>query len=238
MTDFDIWLHDTIGGRPVDFRYIGPGNGITALWGPSGSGKTTFLRFIAGLTHLRGQVSIGNTVWQDGHRSVPPHRRGVGYVFQETSLFPHLNVKGNLDFAIKRNGGRPVDKEGIIELLGVEPFLRRPVSTLSGGERQRVALARTLLGAPHLLLMDEPLSSLDGQAKTEILPLIRAIGKQVPIIYVGHDAAEITALADRILRIFNGSLVSASVSVPLDGLSEAEIRSLAEAALLMGARLP
>jgi molybdate transport system ATP-binding protein len=169
---------------------------------------------------------------------VPSHRRGIGYVFQESSLFPHLNVEGNLDFAFERNGNREVDRAGIIEMLGVAPLLRRSVANLSGGERQRVALARTLLSAPRLLLLDEPLSSLDGAAKAEILPLIRAIAKQVPILYVGHDPSEITALADRVLRVIRGSLIQSDASTSLDGLSDDEIRSLAEAALLMGAKLP
>lgn len=238
MTNFDFRLRDNIGGQTVDFGYEGPGDGITAIWGPSGSGKTTLLRFVAGLTNLKGRVCIGNAVWQDNQQSVPPYRRGVGYVFQEASLFPHLNVEGNLDFAFKRNGNRQVDRASIVEMLGVEPLLRRSVANLSGGERQRVALARTLLSAPRLLLMDEPLSSLDATAKAEILPLIRTIAKQVPILYVGHDPSEIMALADRILRVTKGSLVQSDVSTSLEGLSDDAIRSLAEAALLMGAKLP
>jgi molybdate transport system ATP-binding protein len=238
MTTFDLRLRDVIGRQPVDFEYTGPGDGITAIWGPSGSGKTTFLRFVAGLTHLRGRVSIDNALWQDDHRSVPSHRRGVGYVFQEASLFPHLNVEGNLDFAFRRNCNRHVDRTSIIEMLGVGPLLRRSVANLSGGERQRVALARTLMSAPRLLLLDEPLSSLDGEAKAGILPLIRTIAKTVPILYVGHDPSEITALADRVLRVTNGALFPSDASTPLAGLSDDEIRALAEAALLMGAQLP
>ncbi len=235
MSELVIALKGRVGGFDADFCYTGPAEGITAIWGASGSGKTTLLRAIAGLLRLEGTLCLGDTVWQDSRLCVPPHRRGAGMVFQDASLFPHLDVAGNLDFARHRNGGAPVDYDGIVDLLDVRPLLGRGVYALSGGERQRVALARTLFSAPRLLLMDEPLSSLDRRARAEILPLIRQMSAEVPILYVSHDAGEIAALADRKLTMDSGRLTAAAPPQScLDGLSEAEVRALAAAALAAG----
>jgi molybdate transport system ATP-binding protein len=162
-------------------------------------------------------------------------------VFQEPSLLSHLSVRGNLDYALKRNGGVTVDAERIITLLRLEALLPRRVNTLSGGERQRVALARALFSAPDILLMDEPLSSLDAEAKAEIIPLIAEISRQsaIPILYVSHDGFEVERLADRTLRLSKGRLIEAPETKPVDleGLSEADIRALAEAALRAGLKV-
>lgn len=237
MSTIDISLKGAAGGFALDAAFTVPAAGITAIWGPSGSGKTTLLRAICGLTRMTGHVRIGDTVWQDGRRFVPVQSRGAGYVFQEASLFPHLNVRGNLDYARKRSGPKQSnldDFDSIVDLLRIRPLLPRSVGALSGGERQRVALARTLLSAPVLLLMDEPLSSLDTTAKADILPLIGDIGRRVPILYVSHDATEIAALADRVLRMQAGQVTAAEAPASLDGLSEAQIRILAQAALTAG----
>jgi molybdate transport system ATP-binding protein len=232
MSTIDVCLKGSVGGFTLDAAFEVPVDGITAIWGPSGSGKTTLLRAISGLTRLKGHVRIGNQVWQDGRAFVPVHQRGVGYVFQEASLFPHLNVRGNLDYARKRSGAGDFDTT--VDLLRIRDLLTRGVGSLSGGERQRVALARTLLSAPVLLLMDEPLSSLDTDAKADILPLIREIGQRVPVLYVSHDSSEIAALADRVLRIEAGQVMAATAPASLEGLSEAQIRALAHAALAAG----
>jgi molybdate transport system ATP-binding protein len=232
MSPIDVSLKGSAGGFVLDATFVVPASGITTIWGPSGSGKTTLLRAISGLTRLSGHVQIGETVWQDGRTFVPVHKRGVGYVFQEASLFPHLNGRGNLDYARRRNGA--VDFDSTVDLLRIRPLLSRGVGGLSGGERQRIALARTLLSAPALLLMDEPLSSLDSDAKAEILPLIRDIGQRVPILYVSHDAAEIAALTGRVLHMRAGQITAAGNPASLDGLSEAQIRALAQAALTAG----
>lgn len=235
----DVALTGQAGGFALDAVFSVPKTGITAIWGPSGAGKTTLLRAIAGLTRLDGRVAIGDTVWQDGKRFMPVHRRRVGYVFQEPSLLSHLSVAGNLLYGLKRSG-TDADFDGTVERLGMESLLRRSVAKLSGGERQRVALARTLLAGPDILLMDEPLSSLDGDAKGEIIPLINAIGRDLPIVYVSHDVYEIERLADRTLRMNAGRLTSTPAvdfAAQLEGLSDAEVRSLATAALKAGLRV-
>ena len=235
----DVALKGSAGAFALDAAFSVPAAGITAIWGPSGAGKTTLLRAIAGLTRLDGRVVIGPAVWQDERCFVPVHKRRVGYVFQEPSLLAHLTVAGNLTYGMKRIDG-DVDFDGTVERLGIEPLLGRSVARLSGGERQRVALARTLLAAPEILLMDEPLSSLDSEAKAGVIPLIAAIGRQLPVLYVSHDAYEIERLADRTLRMAAGRMVDATTvtfSAQLDGLSDTEVRALAAAALKAGLRV-
>ena len=224
----DIALKGSAGRFSIDAAFNVPSSGITAIWGASGSGKTTLLRAIAGLQRLSGHVRIGDATWQDGRTFVPVHKRRAGYVFQEASLFSHLSVAENIDYGRRRAGGEMPD------LPGLKPLLSRRVATLSGGERQRVALARAIAAKPVLLLMDEPLSSLDGAAKADILPLIKQIGEQTPILYVTHDAAEVAALADRVLHMADGRITPGTKTASLEGLSEAEIRALAQAALNAG----
>ncbi len=224
----DIALKGTAGRFSIDAAFTVPASGITAIWGASGSGKTTLLRAIAGLQRLSGHVRVGDAVWQDGRGFLAVHKRRVGYVFQEASLFSHLSVAENIDYGRRRAGGEMPD------LPGLKPLLSRRVATLSGGERQRVALARAIAARPVLLLMDEPLSSLDGAAKAELLPLIKAVGAQVPILFVTHDAAEVAALADRVLQMDGGRVMPGTKTASLEGLNEAEIRALAQAALNAG----
>ncbi len=235
----EVSLKGSAGGFTLDAVFSVPTQGVTAIWGPSGSGKTTLLRAIAGLTRLDGHVKIGDDIWQESRRFAPVHKRRVGYVFQEASLLPHLSVRGNLDFAVKRNGGHTVDFNGLVERLKLTTLLSRSVSKLSGGERQRVALARTLLSAPEILLMDEPLSSLDSEAKAEIVPMIASLSRDtgLAILYVSHDAYEVERLADRTLRMSKGRIIDTpdiAFNASLDGLSEAQIHALAEAALKAG----
>lgn len=168
-----------------------PGRGVTALFGHSGSGKTTVLRAIAGLERAAGgYIALGDTVWQDDAKGifVPTHRRALGYVFQEASLFEHLTVEGNLEFGRQRTAEseRRFKRSDVTELLGIDGLLKRRPATLSGGERQRVAIARSLLTAPQLLLMDEPLAALDLKRKLEILPYLERLHDElaIPVIYV------------------------------------------------------
>ncbi|WP_298329406.1 ATP-binding cassette domain-containing protein [Asticcacaulis sp.] len=221
-------LSGTVGDLTLSVRFEA-GAGLTALMGPSGSGKTTLLRAIAGLERLSGRVQVGDAVWQDADRFMPVHKRAVGYVFQEPSLFSHLSVEGNLDFALKRSP-KTVDKTGIVDLLRIGALLPRQVERLSGGERQRVAMARALLSGPELLLMDEPLSSLDQSARAEILPLIRDVAERVPVLYVSHDPLEVARLTGQVIYIRNGRLAERP-AVTLEGLSQAEIEALAMKAL-------
>jgi len=191
-----------------------PGRGVTAFFGPSGSGKTSLLRCIAGLEKVPGgRLVVNDEVWQDGDFILPVHRRALGYVFQEASLFPHLSVQGNLDFGAKRSqsaGHSAVDRQGILELLGITHLLQRRPDHLSGGERQRVAIARALLTAPRLLLMDEPLAALDTQRKREILPYLERLhdSLSIPILYVSHAPDEVARLADHLVLLEQGRVLA------------------------------
>lgn len=192
-----------------------PGTGVSAIFGPSGSGKTTFLRSVAGLERASaGYVEVGGEVWQDDGRGlfVPTHRRPLGYVFQEASLFPHLSVRGNLEFGWKRipPGARMIGFSQAVALMGIEPLLDRSTTTLSGGERQRVAIARALLSSPRLLLMDEPLAALDLARKLEILPALERLHAEldIPVLYVSHSPDEVARLADHVVLLDVGRVVA------------------------------
>jgi len=185
--------------------------GITAIFGPSGCGKTSLLRAIAGLDKYTGsEVSFAQQKWQSADVFIPTDQRSVAYVFQEASLFSHLNVQENLDYAVKRVpvNVQKIPFEQVVDLLGIGHLLNQKTHTLSGGERQRVALARALLSSPQLLLMDEPLSALDQQAKSEILPYIEQCHKkmQIPVVYVSHVFEEVCRLADYLLLMENGRI--------------------------------
>ncbi|MDA8255450.1 MAG: molybdenum ABC transporter ATP-binding protein [Betaproteobacteria bacterium] len=187
-----------------------PGRGVTALFGPSGSGKTTLLRCIAGLEHGAGRLEVNGEAWQDAGACMPTHRRPLGYVFQDARLFAHLDVRGNLNYGMRRAFHRTVPRipgansrgfDSIVELLGLGPLLDRLPERLSGGEQQRVAIARALLAAPRLLLLDEPLAALDHARKQEILPYLERLRDEleIPLIYVSHAADEVARLADHIV---------------------------------------
>ena len=214
------------------------GEGITALVGPSGSGKSTVLRGLAGLERLSGKVRVGDEVWQDERRFAPPHRRAVGYVFQHAALLPHLSVRANLDYGRRRAGVGPAETDRVAALLSLEPLLERSPARLSGGERQRVALGRALLAAPRLLLLDEPLSGLDAEAKAALLPELRRALQTaaVPVIYVSHDPGELAQLADRVLSLRAGRIVepATQASDPLAGLDAERLQGLARAAVRAG----
>ncbi|MDR3473056.1 MAG: molybdenum ABC transporter ATP-binding protein [Devosia sp.] len=196
----------------LDAAFEAPPGRVTALFGPSGAGKTSILRAIAGLERFAGDCTLDGQVWQDGSRFLQPHRRAIGYVFQEASLFPHLSVRGNLEFGLRRAEGTPVTSfDGAVALLGLGPLLGRAPATLSGGERQRVALGRALLARPRLLLLDEPLSALDRQAKQDILPYFEALHRSLtlPVVLVTHDIAEVERLADRLVLLEGGRVIGA-----------------------------
>jgi len=187
-------------------------DGVTALFGPSGSGKSTILKAIAGLLRLeKSSLNVFGEDWQKDRNFLPPHKRPIGYVFQDARLFDHLNVEQNLLFGLKRNKIEInlLPKEEVFDLLGLTPMLGRSVNTLSGGEKQRVAIGRALLSSPRLLLMDEPLSALDRQAKDEIIHYLEKLKKRlrIPILYVSHDMREIERIADHILLLDQGRIV-------------------------------
>jgi molybdate transport system ATP-binding protein len=187
---------------------------LTALFGPSGSGKTSIVNAIAGLLRPdRAKIVINGVTLADTSAglSLPAHRRNIGYVFQEARLFPHMNVRQNLLYAQWFGGRRPGSGGGVqavVDMLGIERLLKRYPSHLSGGEKQRVAIGRALLSHPRLLLMDEPLASLDDARKQEILPYIERLRDEanIPIIYVSHSLAEVTRLADFIVVMDHGEV--------------------------------
>ncbi len=201
----------TKGNFLLDIEFEIPTHGITALTGPSGSGKTTMLRCMAGLEPLvKGNFYINDKCWLDASKNifVSPHKRSVGYIFQNTALFPHMNVRQNLEYAYNR---RQVDKHvitfnDIIENADLIALMKRNIQNLSGGEKQRVAIARALLTTPDILLMDEPTSALDKKSKIEIIRFIEKIHNihNIPIIYVTHSLQEISQFADRVICIESG----------------------------------
>jgi molybdate transport system ATP-binding protein len=196
-----------------------PEQGITAIFGPSGSGKTTLLRAVAGLEkNPKGLIQIGENIWQDTKQGIyiPTWQRPLGYVFQESSLLPHLSVAENLNFGLKRvlksANSAPTaankDLQASIELLGIGGLLQRMPDELSGGERQRVAIARAIAMQPQLLLMDEPLASLDAARRQEIFPWLARLRDELkmPMLYVTHSAEEVTRLADHLLVLDRGQV--------------------------------
>lgn len=189
--------------------------GITGLFGPSGGGKSTLLRIIAGLEPgAHGLVRFGGETWQDESRAMlkPAWQRPVGYVFQDARLFPHLSAGDNLRYAEARRGdsGRPIEFEEAVAALELDRLLDRGVDDLSGGEQQRVAIARTLLANPRLLLLDEPLAGLDHRRKSEIIPYLETLPERfgLPVIYVSHSVSEMARLADDVVVLNNGSVVA------------------------------
>jgi molybdate transport system ATP-binding protein len=197
----------------LDVELALPGQGVSALFGPSGCGKTTVLRALAGLERAAGRVALDGEVWQDDAQNVfvPTHRRAIGYVIQEAALFPHLDVRGNLDYARRRAGDARVALEPVVELLGIGALMGRRPDTLSGGERQRVAIARALAAGPRLLLMDEPLAALDAARKAEVLPYLERLHRELalPIVYVSHAIDEVAQLAHQLVLLEGGRVVAA-----------------------------
>jgi molybdate transport system ATP-binding protein len=199
------------------------GSGVTAVFGPSGAGKTTLVNMISGLVAPdRGRIAIDETVLFDSGRRIdlPPHRRRIGYVFQEGRLFPHLSVRHNLDYG-RRMCGLPPDGAQIARIVGlleIGALLERRPGRLSGGERQRIAIGRALLMRPRLLLLDEPLASLDVARKREILPYLERLRDEVgvPMVYVSHHAAELRRLATSVVRLAAGRVEAAGGKELLD----------------------
>jgi molybdate transport system ATP-binding protein len=198
-----------------------PAQGITVLFGPSGSGKTTVLRCLAGLEQATGDISFGDETWQNSVSNIfrPTWQREIGYVFQEASLFDHMDVRANLHFGLRRikhigPTGQAKDLDAAVDLLGISHLLARSVTSLSGGERQRVAIARALATRPKLLLLDEPLASLDLARRKEVLPWLERLHQElrIPILYVTHSMDELVRLADHVVLLEKG-IVQGSGSI-------------------------
>jgi molybdate transport system ATP-binding protein len=191
----------------IDAAFDSP---VTGIWGPSGAGKTTILELIAGLRHpAAGRITFDGQVLSDvaAGWALAPRRRRIGYVPQDLALFPHLSVEANLAYGRRFPAG--LEPGPVVDLLEIRSLLSRRVPDLSGGEKQRVALGRALLAAPRLLLLDEPLASLDRALRAKILPALRRIRDElhIPIIYVSHEPFELEALCDEIICIENGLIV-------------------------------
>lgn len=199
----------TLGTHKLEIHETLPGDGITAIFGVSGAGKTSLINAISGLTTPdSGHIVLNGRVLNDSQKNIclPPEKRRIGYVFQDARLFPHYRVHGNLKYGMAQNTSTQFDK--LVELLGIAPLLNRFPASLSGGEKQRVAIGRALLTSPELLLLDEPLASLDIPRKRELLPYLQrmALEIQIPILYVSHSLEEILHLADKVLVLENGKV--------------------------------
>ena len=197
----------------IDVDMQGEAHGITALYGPSGAGKTSIINMVAGLLAPdSGRIVIGGHCVFDSERGInlPPEKRHTGYVFQEGRLFPHLCVTANLLYGQRRHrAGEPAAAfDDVTRLLGIRHLLHRKPRTLSGGEKQRIALGRALLSAPRVLLMDEPLASLDTARKKELLPFIKELNAvfHIPVLYVSHSLEEIQALTNRVVTLVEGRM--------------------------------
>lgn len=198
-------------GFSLDVDLSLPGRGITVIQGSSGSGKTTVLRCMAGLLRPdEGLLTVNGRIWQDSQLYLPTYKRPIGFVFQDDSLFEHLTAKENILLGCRERRHVPADLMPLIEILGINHLLQRYPAELSGGERQRVAIARALAVKPEVLLMDEPLSSLDTRRKAEILPYLEQIRdcNLMPIIYVTHDQTEAGRLADCLIELQDGRVKS------------------------------
>ncbi|MDZ7938554.1 MAG: molybdenum ABC transporter ATP-binding protein [Rhodoferax sp.] len=233
-------------GFALDVDLTLPARGITVLLGASGSGKTTLLRCVAGLEQAaQARVGIAGQVWQDSALGInlPTWQRPLGYVFQEASLFAHLDVRGNLRYAQKRAGHAArsdlLALDQVIDLLGLAPLLMRRTQDLSGGERQRVAIARALATQPELLLLDEPLASLDPARRQDILPWLERLRDelQIPMLYVTHSVDEASRLADTLVVLEQGKVRAAGAATEVLAQVDAPVPLGDEACALLSVRV-
>lgn len=200
-----VHVEKALGAFRLDARFEAP-EGITVLFGRSGSGKTTIVNAVAGLlTPDAGRIAVNGATLYDGTVNLPPHRRRIGYVFQDARLFPHMTVHQNLTYGLRaRKSAQPFDP--VVEMLGICALLGRRPATLSGGEKQRVAIGRALLSDPAILLADEPLAALDSDRKSDILPYFERLRDEtgLPILYVTHSVEEAARLATTVVALDNG----------------------------------
>lgn len=203
------------GDFSLSVSFEGAPSGVTALFGPSGAGKTSIVNMVAGLVKPdAGRIAVNGFCVFDASRRIdlPPEKRRVGYVFQDGRLLPHLTVRANLTYGMRRTppARRFVEFDQVVDLLGIGHLLDRRPARLSGGEKQRVAIGRALLTSPALLLMDEPLASLDKARKAEVLPFIMQLGREfaIPILYVSHAMEEVIQLASRMVLLQNGRVLA------------------------------
>ena len=205
MLKFDI--KKTFNKKTLHFKTkISLMSGVCTIFGDSGSGKTTLLRCLMGLESFEGEVVFQYQEWCTDNKFVKTEKREIGAVFQEPTLFPHLNVKQNLQLAVSKAGKSPFTIDSLAAQLGFDALLEQPTTQLSGGEKQRVAIARALLSNPQLIVMDEPLSSLDETSKNILLPFIKRVSLQIPVIYVTHSVKELFYLSDTMILLNDGQI--------------------------------
>lgn len=239
----DLALRHRFPAIALDLAFTAPDSGITVLFGPSGSGKSTVIAAAAGL--LRAdfcRVAVGGEVLADTARGLflPPEKRGVGLVFQDARLFPHMSVATNLRYGLRRTAAPPrIGFDEVVDLLGIRALLARRPHTLSGGERQRVAIGRALLRQPRLLLMDEPLASLDAARKAEILPYLARLKRRLdlPVLYVTHSLDELLELADQVVLIEAGRVRATGPAAEIAARADLPLAARDDAASLLACTL-
>lgn len=238
--DIQVALQHRRGGFSLDVTLRLPANGVSVVFGPSGCGKSTLLRAIAGLEpQARGTVRLKADVWQDERQRLPAHHRQVGMVFQHTALLPHLSVLDNLRYGWRRSGGTADVLEGWIDKLDLVPLLARRATTLSGGEQQRVALGRALVTQPRWLLLDEPLSALDGTRRAEILPYLEAVKRDagIPMLYVTHSVEEVVRLADHLVLLDAGRVTASGAALDVLNRPDLPLALREDAGVVLEARV-
>lgn len=209
MSGLSIDLKQQLSEFSLNIKTTLPSSGLTVVFGPSGCGKTTLLRCLAGLMHAKqAEISFDDDQWQNKKSFVQPHKRQVAMVFQSQNLLPHLDVKENINYAIKRRKRPGLSFDALVEMFDLEVLTDRHYEQLSGGEQQRVAMARALASAPRLLLLDEPMSALDDERKSGLLVYLKKIKQHTPIIYVTHSRYEMMRLADHVLLMKQGRVVA------------------------------
>ncbi|EPP5811796.1 TPA: molybdenum ABC transporter ATP-binding protein ModC [Vibrio vulnificus] len=214
MKGLQVAFKQTLGHVVFDIELQLPSKGVSAIFGRSGAGKTSIINVISGLTQPeQGRIALNSDVLFDSVLgiNVPVHQRNIGYVFQDSRLFPHYHVEGNLKYGVKQYDAEMFDK--VVMLLALQPLLKRYPASLSGGEKQRVAIGRALLSSPKILLMDEPLASLDMPRKKEVLPFLEKLSEsfEIPIVYVTHSLQEILRLADHLTVLDRGQIVASGL---------------------------
>ena len=240
MIEFSL-RHQWPGGPALAIDFLATG-GATALFGPSGAGKSSVVGVIAGLMRARAaRVVVEGMVLTDTERRihVPTEQRRLGLVFQDARLFPHMTVRSNLSYGLKRAQGGGIRFDDVVDLLGIETLLARRPHTLSGGERQRVAIGRALLAQPRLLLMDEPLASLDAARKEEILPYLLRLKQALalPIVYVTHALDEVLAIADTLVLLEHGEVRAAGSVADMTARGDVPLAARDDAGAVMEARV-
>lgn len=235
----DVAIRHRFPGFALDVAFSAPA-GVTVLFGPSGAGKSSIVAAIAGLLRPdAGRVVVAGEVLSDSatNQSVPVERRRIGLVFQDARLFPHFDVRGNLRYGLRRAPAGPIGLEMIVELLGLGALLGRRPHTLSGGERQRVAIGRALLSQPRLLLLDEPLASLDAARKAEILPYLLRLktALRLPMIYVTHALEEVFTLADTLVLLADGRVQACGPIADISSRGDLDLGARDDAASILNA---